>query len=66
MRIRIRRGLNIPIAGAPEQRIEDANAVGWVALVAKDYRGLRPQLMLEVGDRRQEQPRRAVHVAGVW
>ena len=51
MRIRIRKGLNIPIAGAPEQRIEDANAVGWVALVAKDYRGLRPQLMVEVGDR---------------
>ena len=51
MRIRIRKGLNIPIAGAPEQRIENANTVGWVALVAKDYRGLRPQLMVEVGDR---------------
>jgi Na+-transporting NADH:ubiquinone oxidoreductase subunit A len=51
MRIKIRKGLNIPIAGAPEQRIDEANAVGWVALVAKDYRGLRPQLMVEVGDR---------------
>jgi Na+-transporting NADH:ubiquinone oxidoreductase subunit A len=51
MRIRVRRGLDIPIAGPPEQRIDDANAVGWVALVAKDYRGLRPQLMVEVGDR---------------
>lgn len=51
MRIRIRRGLNIPISGAPEQRIDDANPVGWVALVAKDYQGLRPQLMVEVGDR---------------
>jgi Na+-transporting NADH:ubiquinone oxidoreductase subunit A len=51
MPIRIRKGLNIPIAGAPEQRIDDANAVGWVALVAKDYRGLRPQLMVDIGDR---------------
>jgi len=51
MRIRVRRGLDIPIAGPPEQRIGDANAVGWVALVAKDYCGLRPQLMVEVGDR---------------
>ena len=51
MRIRIRKGLNIPIAGAPEQRIDDANAIGWAALVAKDYRGLRPHLMVEVGDR---------------
>jgi Na+-transporting NADH:ubiquinone oxidoreductase subunit A len=51
MRIRIRKGLNIPIAGAPEQRIDDAPPVGWVALVVKDYRGLRPQLSVDVGDR---------------
>ena len=51
MRIRIRKGLNIPISGAPEQRIDDGNPVGWVALVAKDYRGLRPQLLVDVGDR---------------
>jgi len=51
MRIRIRKGLNIPIAGAPEQRIDSTNSVGWVALVAKDYRGLQPRLMVEVGDR---------------
>lgn len=51
MRIHVRRGLEIPIVGAPEQRIDSANSVGWVALVAKDYRGLRPQLMVGVGDR---------------
>jgi Na+-transporting NADH:ubiquinone oxidoreductase subunit A len=43
--------LDIPIAGGPEQRIDDANSVGWVALVAKDYRGVQPQLRVEVGDR---------------
>lgn len=51
MRVKIRKGLDIPIAGAPEQRIEPANQVGWVALVARDYRGLKPQLHVEVGDR---------------
>jgi Na+-transporting NADH:ubiquinone oxidoreductase subunit A len=51
MQIKIRRGLDIPITGTPEQRIDDANAVGWVALVTKDYRGLQPRLMVEVGDR---------------
>jgi Na+-transporting NADH:ubiquinone oxidoreductase subunit A len=51
MRVRIRKGLNIPIAGAPEQSIDDANPVRWVALVARDYRGLRPQLHVHVGDR---------------
>jgi len=51
MQVRIRKGLNIPIAGAPEQRIADANPVDWVALVARDYRGLRPRLLVGIGDR---------------
>jgi len=51
MRVRIRRGLDIPIAGVPEQRIDAANDVGWVALVARDYQGLQPQLRVELGDR---------------
>lgn len=51
MRIRIRKGLDLPVAGVPEQRVDGANDVGWVALVARDYRGLRPRLLVEVGDR---------------
>ena len=51
MRVRIRRGLDIPIAGVPEQRIDAANDVGWVALVARDYQGLQPQLRVALGDR---------------
>jgi Na+-transporting NADH:ubiquinone oxidoreductase subunit A len=51
MQISIRRGLDIPIAGTPEQRIDDANAVQWVALVVKDYGGLQPRLMVQVGVR---------------
>lgn len=51
MRIRIRKGLDIPIAGVPEQRIDAARDVGWVALVARDYRVLRPHLQVDVGDR---------------
>jgi Na+-transporting NADH:ubiquinone oxidoreductase subunit A len=43
--------LDIPIAGAPEQHIDRANAVEWVALVARDYQGLRPQLLVDKGDR---------------
>ncbi len=51
MRVEIRRGLDIPISGTPEQRIERANEVGWVALVARDFQSLRPQLRAKVGDR---------------
>ena len=48
MLVRVRKGLNIPIAGAPDQRIFDSEPVGWVALVARDFRGIRPQLLVEV------------------
>ena len=51
MHVRIRRGLDIPISGAPERRIEDANPVGWVALVAMDFVGLQPRLKVDVGHR---------------
>jgi Na+-transporting NADH:ubiquinone oxidoreductase subunit A len=48
---RTRRGLDLPIAGDPELRIEAARAVTRVALVAADYVGLRPILHVHPGDR---------------
>ena len=56
MHVRIRKGLNIPIAGTPEQRIEVANAVGWVALVAGDFVGLQPRMKVDLGDRVRLRP----------
>jgi len=50
MRIKIRKGLDLPIAGAPEQRIDDAKSVGSVAVVAGDYRGLRGSVLAGEGD----------------
>jgi Na+-transporting NADH:ubiquinone oxidoreductase subunit A len=47
---RIRRGLDIPISGAPEQRVEDGPAVRRVAVVADDYVGLRPRMLVTAGD----------------
>ncbi len=37
--VRIKRGLDIPITGAPEQRIETARAVHHVAVIGFDYHG---------------------------
>lgn len=51
MYVRVRQGLNIPIAGEPEQRIHDAAPVGWVGLAVRDFHGLRPRLLAEVGGR---------------
>lgn len=47
----IRKGLDLPIAGPPEQKVFGAKAVSKVALVGPDYAGLRPALAVQVGDR---------------
>ena len=47
---RINKGLNIPIAGEPEQVISMANAVARVALVADDYVGMKPTMAVAEGD----------------
>jgi Na+-transporting NADH:ubiquinone oxidoreductase subunit A len=49
---RIRRGLDLPLAGAPAQRIDaPARAVRQVALLGVDTVGLRPSLAVQPGDR---------------
>jgi len=49
--IRIRKGLDIPLLGAPEQGIGPGNSVEKVALLGEDYPGLRPTMAVQVGDR---------------
>lgn len=49
--IKITRGLDLPILGAPEQRIEDARRVRSVALLGRDYVGMKPTMAVHDGDR---------------
>lgn len=49
--IKISRGLNLPLDGAPEQAISDASAVRSVALVGPDYVGMKPTMVVQEGDR---------------
>ncbi|NQU23259.1 MAG: NADH:ubiquinone reductase (Na(+)-transporting) subunit A, partial [Candidatus Nealsonbacteria bacterium] len=49
--IRTKRGLDLPISGAPRQRIEDGPAVQTVAVVGPDYVGMKPTMAVQVGDR---------------
>ncbi|GIX22003.1 MAG: Na(+)-translocating NADH-quinone reductase subunit A [Gammaproteobacteria bacterium] len=51
MTIRIRKGLDLPIAGAPEQRIHDGPAVRTVGVLGNDYIGLKPSILVAEGDR---------------
>ncbi len=48
--IQIRKGLDLPIAGVPEQIIYEGPAVTRVALVVPDYPLLKPRLAVEEGD----------------
>jgi len=49
--IKIKRGLDLPITGAPAQRIEAARPLRSVALVGFDYHGMKPTMQVQVGDR---------------
>lgn len=49
--IRIKRGLDLPITGAPEQRIQAGRPVRSVAVIGFDYHGMKPTMAVQVGDR---------------
>ena len=48
---KIRKGLDLPLAGAPTQTVEPAVAVRRVALLGPDYPGLKPSILVQPGDR---------------
>lgn len=52
--IKIRRGLDLPIAGAPAQVIEDGPSVRSVAVIGFDYHGMKPTMLVQVGDKVKE------------
>jgi Na+-transporting NADH:ubiquinone oxidoreductase subunit A len=47
----IKRGLDLPILGDPEQRIEVAKPVRQVAILGDDYIGMKPTMLVAAGDR---------------
>lgn len=48
-----KKGLDLPLAGAPALQLEAAPAVSRVALLGADYVGLKPALLVEPGARVQ-------------
>lgn len=49
--IKIRKGLDLPIAGKPEQStVYEGNSVRQVAVLGENYIGLRPSMKVQVGD----------------
>jgi Na+-transporting NADH:ubiquinone oxidoreductase subunit A len=49
--IKIKKGLDLPISGAPEQTITDGKPVRHVALIGFDYNGMKPTMAVKEGDR---------------
>ena len=49
--IKVRRGLDLPISGAPEQVIHDGPAICQVAIIGSDYPGIKPTMAVREGDR---------------
>lgn len=49
--IKLKRGMDIPIAGSPRQSVEDAPPARSVALVGPDYIGMKPTMEVQEGER---------------
>ncbi|WP_127956992.1 Na(+)-translocating NADH-quinone reductase subunit A [Serratia microhaemolytica] len=49
--IKISKGLDLPIDGAPSQVIQDGPAITQVALLGQEYVGMRPSMLVKEGDR---------------
>lgn len=47
---KIRRGLDLPISGAPEQRVAKGPIIRSVAVMAADYVGMKPTMFVRPGD----------------
>lgn len=48
--IKIKKGLDLPIEGAPQQQISDGPAITKVAVLGEEYVGMRPTMHVQVED----------------
>ena len=48
--IKLKKGLDIPLAGSPKQEISTGNTINTVAVLGEEYIGMRPTMAVEVGD----------------
>ena len=48
--IKIRRGLDLPISGAPKQEIHDGPKTSQIAIIGSDFHGMKPTMEVKVRD----------------
>jgi Na+-transporting NADH:ubiquinone oxidoreductase subunit A len=49
--ITIKKGLDVPVVGSPQQVIHDGNAIKTVAALGEEFVGMRPTMFVKVDDR---------------
>ena len=47
----LKRGLNIPILGSPEQKIYKARETKTIGVMGTDFNGLKPKMLVSEGDK---------------
>ncbi|MFT5311911.1 MAG: Na+-transporting NADH:ubiquinone oxidoreductase subunit A [Paraglaciecola sp.] len=52
--IKIKKGLDLPIEGIPQQQIHDGPVITTVAVLGEEYIGMRPTMQVQVGDKVQK------------
>ncbi len=52
--MKLKKGLDIPIKGSPQQVIHDGPVIKTVAILGEEYNGMRPSMKIRVGDRVQK------------
>lgn len=50
MLYKIKKGLELPLKGRPDERIDDAGSIQSVAILGADYIGLKPTMLVQQGD----------------
>ena len=48
--IKIKRGLDLPIDGAPRQEVSEGPEISRVGIIGYDYPGLKPSMHVSIGD----------------
>jgi len=48
--IKIKKGLDLPLQGAPKQEVHDGPAISRVAVLGEEYIGMRPTMFVQVDD----------------
>ncbi len=49
--IKIKKGLDLPLIGEPEQSVSQGNDVTKVAVLGRDFNGMKPTMLVQVGDK---------------